>query len=74
MKNLARVNSATLNVRESVGTNATKIATLSQYQYVELVLNNNLTPVIQTGWYKIKLNDGRVGWVSGDFLIRELNR
>ena len=74
VKNLARVNSATLNVRESVGTNATKIATLSQYQYVELVLNNNLTPVIQTGWYKIKLNDGRVGWVSGDFLIRELNR
>ena len=77
VKNLARVSvggTSTLNVRTSPSTAAVKIGTLSNHQYVELVVDSNKNPIMSGGWYKVKLSSGKVGWASGKYLVRELNK
>lgn len=74
VKNLARVNADVLNIRDSASTTGVIIGTLPNYQYVELVVDSTLTPIVNNGWYNIKLNEDTIGWVSGEYLIRELNK
>ncbi|OCA84655.1 SH3 domain-containing protein [Bacillus sp. FJAT-27986] len=75
VKNLARVNGAsTLNVRASVNTASATVGTLKNHQYVELVVDSSNNPITSSGWYKVKLSNGTVGWASGSFLARELNK
>ncbi|MGM9946128.1 MAG: SH3 domain-containing protein [Lysinibacillus sp.] len=74
VKNLARVNADVLNVRDAASTSGAIIGTLPNYQYVELVMDSTLAPIVNNGWYNIKLNEDTIGWVSGEYLIRELNR
>ncbi|WP_139892158.1 SH3 domain-containing protein [Bacillus sp. D386] len=77
VKNLARVNvggMSTLNVRASASTEAAKVGSLSNNQYVELVVDSSKSPITNGGWYKVKLSNGKVGWVSGSYLVRELNK
>ena len=74
VKNLARVNANILNVRDLASSSGKIIGTLPNYQYVELVVDSNQTPIVNNGWYNIKLNDGTIGWVSGVYLIQELNK
>lgn len=75
VKNLARVNANALNVRDSASTSGGVIGTLPNYQYVELVVDVNTNmPITINGWYNVRLDDGTLGWVSGAYLIQELNR
>ena len=77
VKNLARVSvsgSSTLNVRASASPTAAIVGNLKNHQYVELVVNSSKIPITSSGWYKVKLSNGTVGWASGTYLIRELNR
>ena len=74
VKNLARVTATSLNVRSSASTAGSVVGTLSNHEYVELVVNSSNTPVTSNGWYKVKLDDGTIGWCSGTYLFRELNK
>ena len=77
VKNLARVSvsgSSTLNVRATASTTAAIVGTLKNHQYVELAVNSSKIPITSNGWYKVTLSNGTVGWASGTYLIRELNR
>ncbi|OCA84656.1 SH3 domain-containing protein [Bacillus sp. FJAT-27986] len=77
VKNLARVSvggTSTLNVRASASTAAAKVGSLLNHQYVELVVDSSKSPITNGGWYKVKLLNGKVGWVSGSYLVRELNK
>ena len=74
VKNLARVTASSLNVRSSASTTGTIVGTLDKFEYVELVVNSSNTPVTSGSWYKVKLEDGTIGWCSSTYLIRELNK
>jgi len=75
VKNLARVNTEVLNVRDLASSTLGKvIGKLSNYQYVELVVDSNQTPIVNNGWYNVRLSDDTIGWVSGSYLVRELNK
>jgi len=74
VKNLARVNASSLNVRSDANQSASVIATLTNYSYVTLAVDNQKNPIINNGWYKIQLANGKTGWAFGTYLIRELNR
>ncbi|OCA86966.1 SH3 domain-containing protein [Bacillus sp. FJAT-27986] len=74
VKNLARVDATSLNVRSAANTGSSIVGTLSNYQYIELSVDSKNNPVTSNGWYKVKLSNGTQGWVSGMHIIRELNK
>ena len=73
VKNLARVNATSLNVRSKASTSGSIVGKLSNYQYVRLVLNSSNVPITSNGWYKVKLSNGTIGWCDGSYLMRLLN-
>ena len=74
VKNLARVNATSLHVRTAANTGSGIVVTLSNYQYIELAVDEKNNPITNNGWYKVKLSNGKQGWVSGLYIIRELNK
>lgn len=73
--NLGRVvGSDYLNVRPEPSTQKKEIAKLHLNDYVHLVLDSKGTILMDNtkGWYKIKLSDGKIGWVSKNYIVREL--
>ncbi|PQD96216.1 hypothetical protein CYL18_06360 [Pradoshia eiseniae] len=70
--NLAHITTNSLNVRADAGTGYNKVATLSNYTYVELVLDKSKKPVTKNNWYQVKLSNGKTGWVSGLYIARDL--
>lgn len=74
VKNLARVNTDSLNVRSGGDVSTSIIGTLTNYQYVELVLDASNNPIMSGTWYQVKLADGTEGYVSGSYIVRELNK
>jgi mannosyl-glycoprotein endo-beta-N-acetylglucosaminidase len=73
VKNLGSVNVITLNVRPTPSTTKDPIGQLKMGEYVQLSLTEDGKLEIQNSWYKIILKDGRVGWVSSKYIVRELN-
>ncbi|QSB49442.1 SH3 domain-containing protein [Parageobacillus toebii] len=73
VKNLGSVNVITLNVRPTPSTTKDPIARLKMGEYVQLSLTDDGKLEIQNSWYKIILKDGRAGWVSSQYIVRELN-
>lgn len=76
VKNLGRVSSGgyVVNVRDKATTsNSNVISTVNHKDYVELVMNNYQIPVTENGFYKVKVN-GKVGWIYGEYIVRELNK
>ena len=57
------VTASTLNVRSGAGTN---------YSVVTKVYKNDKVDLLETlnGWYKVKLSNGKTGWVSGDYISK----
>ncbi|WP_075980835.1 SH3 domain-containing protein [Bacillus massilinigeriensis] len=74
VKNLGRVTTPVLNVRPTASTSKKPIGSLKLNQYVQLVLNKDgkLTMNSSKTWYKIKLSNGKTGWVSKSYLAQEL--
>ena len=52
-----------LNVRSSDSTSSSVIGTLKNNAKVQVIKKNS------NGWTKIKLNDGRTGWVSSQYIV-----
>jgi cell wall-associated NlpC family hydrolase len=57
------ITASSLNVRAGAGTNYSKIATVSKGNTVEIISSSN-------GWYKIKLSNGKIGWVSSQYVSK----
>ncbi len=74
VKNLARVDATSLNVRSAANTGSSVVGTLSNYQYIELSVDSKNNPITSNGWYQVNLSNGQKGWISGMYVIRELNR
>lgn len=79
VKNLARVNTSSangiaLNVRSEGNASSSKIGELLNYQFVELVIDKDNKPIMSGTWYKVKLPNGKLGYVSSIYLVRELNK
>jgi beta-N-acetylglucosaminidase len=74
VKNLGRSLTSSLNVRSGPSTDDAKIATLKLNQYVHIVTDKKGILVMDTSkeWYKIKLSNGEIGWVSAYYVRREL--
>ena len=53
-----------LNVREGSGTTYARLARVNPGERFELVEE-------RSGWYKIKLTDGREGWVASEYAAKE---
>lgn len=58
----ATVNASSLNMRSGPSTS---------YSVMHVLWKGNIVKVIgeSSGWYQIRLSDGRVGWASGQYLI-----
>lgn len=79
VKNLARVNTSSangiaLNVRSEGIASSSKVGELANYQFVELEIDEDNKPIMSGTWYKVKLPNGKQGYVSGTYLVRELNK
>ncbi|MEW5323158.1 SH3 domain-containing protein [Geobacillus thermoleovorans] len=73
VQNLGSVAADGLNVRSTPQIrNDNIIGQLKLGQYVQLKLTSNGTVEQQGPWYKVVLDDGRVGWVHSQYIIREL--
>lgn len=74
VKNLGRVNASSLNIRPTASTALDPISTFKLNEYVHLVLDATgaLTMDSSKTWYNVKLTDGRIGWVSKQYIILEL--
>lgn len=72
--NLGRVTVEDLNVRSSASTSSSKIQTLKQNSFVQIVLTKDGKPTMDKNktWYKIKLSNGKTGWVSAYYIKQEL--
>ncbi len=73
--NLGRVvGTDNLNVRPDASTNKAEIAHLYLNDYVQLVLDSkgNIVMDIDKKWYNIRLSNGKTGWVSKGYIVREL--
>ncbi|MDR0879520.1 MAG: SH3 domain-containing protein [Clostridioides sp.] len=55
--------SSKLNVRNGAGTNFSVVGKASNGEIVQLLES-------QGGWYKVKLSNGIVGWVSGQYIVK----
>ncbi len=74
VKNLGRVTATSLNVRPAASTAQPAIGSLNQNSYVHLVLDGSGNPTMDSSktWYKIKMANGKEGWVSTAYISREL--
>ena len=72
--NLAHITTGSLNVRSGAGVQYDIVGKLSNYAYVELVLDKSKNPVEKNGWYQVKLPGGKNGWVSGSYIARDLTK
>ncbi len=72
--NLGRVTAASLNIRSGASTSHAIIGSYSLNDYVHLVLkaDNTLSMDSSKTWYEVKLPNGTKGWVSAQFVMREL--
>ncbi|RFU64923.1 SH3 domain-containing protein [Peribacillus glennii] len=63
-----------LNVRKEATTAAEVITQLNVNHYVQFVLEKDgaITRDASKNWYKIKLADGTIGWVSAQYVVQEL--
>ena len=57
------VTASTLNVRSGAGTSYSVVAKIYKNDKVDLLEKLN-------GWYKVKLSNGKTGWVSDDYISR----
>ena len=57
----ATVTTDVLNVRSGAGTNYSIMSKVYKGDALEVVGSSN-------GWYNVKLSNGKIGWVSGDYL------
>ncbi|PLT29436.1 SH3 domain-containing protein [Peribacillus deserti] len=73
VENLGRTREA-VNVRKDPYTTAGNvITTLNMNEYVQLVLKNDSPEKdASNSWYKVKLADGTLGWVSVKYITQEL--
>ncbi|OIK16433.1 hypothetical protein BIV60_04820 [Bacillus sp. MUM 116] len=73
--NLGRVTTSTLNVRSGPSTSNGNIDYLNLNQYVQLALDDNKNIITDStkNWYQVKLENGKMGWVSKSYIARELN-
>lgn len=55
------VNATVLNVRSGAGTSYSVVTKINKGDTVEIVDK-------KSGWYKIKVSNGKTGWVSGDYI------
>ena len=58
----ATVNATSLNVRSGAGTNYSVITKLSKGTVVDVLESAS------NGWKKVKISNGKIGWVSGSYL------
>ncbi|MFP5112592.1 SH3 domain-containing protein [Bacillaceae bacterium C204] len=73
--NLGRVSgSSYVNVRPEPSTAKKEIAQLHLNDYVQLVLDSkgNIVMDQTKSWYNIKLSSDTNGWVSKNYIVREL--
>ncbi|MED4917456.1 SH3 domain-containing protein [Geobacillus thermodenitrificans] len=70
VKNLGSVTATALNVREKPQGNI--ISQLKLGQYVQLKLTKDGKLEMNGSWYKVVLANGTEGWVSSQYIIREL--
>lgn len=70
VKNLGSVTATALNVREKP--EGKIISQLKLGQYVQLKLTKDGKPEMSGSWYKVVLANGTEGWVSSQYIIREL--
>ncbi|MBS4200618.1 SH3 domain-containing protein [Bacillus sp. FJAT-49732] len=74
VQNLGRVNVSELNIRPEANTNNNPVGQLKLNDYVSIVLkkDGSLTMDSTKTWYQINLTDGKTGWVSSQYITREL--
>ena len=72
VKNLARV-TTDLNVRKKATVDSEQIAIVHKKDYIQLALDKNYAPIKENGWYKVMIVE-QYGWVSGQYIVRELKR
>ena len=75
VQNLGRAKIDALNVRTKPVLNTDNvITTLEHNDYVQFVLDEdgNITTDRSKKWYQIQLEDGKTGWVSSNYIVREL--
>ncbi|MCJ8007998.1 SH3 domain-containing protein [Lederbergia wuyishanensis] len=74
VQNLGRVNVDGLNIRPEANTNKDPIGSLKLNDFVSIVLKKDGTPNMDSGnmWCQIKLANGKTGWVSSQYITREL--
>ncbi|RFU66834.1 SH3 domain-containing protein [Bacillus sp. V59.32b] len=75
VKNLGRsISTSKLSVRQSANTSSTVVGTLYLNNYVHLILKKDGTLTMDSTktWYQVKLSDGKIGWVSSKYIVREL--
>ncbi|QQZ08643.1 SH3 domain-containing protein [Heyndrickxia vini] len=76
VKNLGRVTTSDLNVRSTTSTSNSKniIHVLKQNEFVQIILTKDGKPTMDKakGWYKIKLDNGKTGWISSYYITQEL--
>ncbi|MGL5757045.1 MAG: SH3 domain-containing protein [Paraclostridium sp.] len=63
-KEKATVTASLLNVRKGPSVEEDKIGTLDNNKVIEILED-------QDNWYKIKLDDDKYGWISGDYVLTE---
>ena len=57
------ITASALNVRTGAGTNYSKVTLLYKGDKVEILSSSN-------GWYKIRLSNGKTGWVSSKYIVK----
>ncbi|MBS4218975.1 SH3 domain-containing protein [Bacillus sp. FJAT-49711] len=74
VQNLGRVNVDELNIRPEANTNKKEIGKLKLNDYVSIVLNKDGSVKMDSSksWYQINLSNGKTGWVSSQYITREL--
>ncbi|MBS4178098.1 SH3 domain-containing protein [Lederbergia citrea] len=74
VQNLGRVNVDSLNVRTGPGTSYSITSTLGLNEYVHIILKKDGTLTMDSSktWYQVKLSNGSTGWVSSQYITREL--
>ena len=75
VQNIGRATIDSLNVRTKPDLNTNNvITTLEHNDYVQFVLDEdgNITTDRSKKWYQIQLEDGTTGWVSSNYIVREL--
>ncbi|MEH7548154.1 SH3 domain-containing protein [Neobacillus vireti] len=74
--NLGRVsNASTVNVRSTPEITANNIiGNVDLNNYIQLILDENKKPTMDStqNWYKIELSNGKDGWISSQYVVREL--